>query len=125
MQYKGVLTKMKTQLGTPIQYFLQLENDEIHVNELINHEFQLKFEGYQCLNCLKKKKIYRQGHCYDCFYESPHVGDWVIRPELSKAHLGIEDRNLEFEKEAQLQPHIVYLALSSDCLLYTSDAADD
>ena len=37
-----------------------------------------------------------------------------MRPELSTAHLGIEDRNLEYEKKAQLQPHIVYLANSSN-----------
>ena len=41
------------------------------------------------------------------------IGDWIIRPELSTAHLGIEDRDLEFEKKIQLQPHIVYLSLSS------------
>ena len=114
MQYQGVLSKMRTEIGSPIQYYLQLEKDEILINDLIHKEIQLTFQGYQCLNCGKKKKIYRQGHCYDCFYESPHVGDWVMRPELSTAHLGIEDRNLEFEKEAQLQPHIVYLALSSE-----------
>ena len=33
---------------------------------------------------------------------------------LSTAHLGKEDRDLEFEKRAQLQPHIVYLANSSN-----------
>lgn len=37
-----------------------------------------------------------------------------MRPELSKAHLGVEDRDLEFEKKVQLQPHIVYLANSSN-----------
>ena len=37
-----------------------------------------------------------------------------MKPELSKAHLGIEDRDLEYEKEVQLKPHIVYLALSSN-----------
>ena len=37
-----------------------------------------------------------------------------MRPELSKAHLGIEDRDLAYEKQAQLQPHIVYLANSSN-----------
>ena len=37
-----------------------------------------------------------------------------MRPELSTAHLGKEDRDLEFEKQMQLQPHIVYLANSSN-----------
>lgn len=45
---------------------------------------------------------------------SASVGDWIMRPELSTAHLGIEDRDLAYEKRVQLQPHIVYLALSSD-----------
>ena len=37
-----------------------------------------------------------------------------MRPELSKAHLGEEDRDLAYEKSVQLQPHIVYLANSSN-----------
>jgi hypothetical protein len=37
-----------------------------------------------------------------------------MKPELSTAHLGKEDRDLAFEKEMQLKPHIVYLANSSD-----------
>ena len=36
-----------------------------------------------------------------------------MRPELSQAHLDIEDRDLAYEKKVQLQPHIVYLAVSS------------
>ena len=34
----------------------------------------------------------------------------MVRPELSTAHLGIADRDLEFERALQLQPHSVYLA---------------
>lgn len=37
-----------------------------------------------------------------------------MRPELSTAHLDKEDRDLEYEKKVQLQPHIVYLANSSN-----------
>lgn len=37
-----------------------------------------------------------------------------MKPELSTAHLGKEDRDLEYEKRVQLQPHIVYLANSSN-----------
>jgi hypothetical protein len=84
------------------------------VNQLIGKEISISFEGYQCLNCGKQKKIFRQGHCYDCFMNSASVGDWIMRPELSTAHLDIEDRDLAYEKRVQLQPHIVYLALSSE-----------
>ncbi|MEE9349330.1 MAG: DUF2797 domain-containing protein [Flavobacteriaceae bacterium] len=114
MQFKGVLTKMITEHTSPIQYYLELEDDFINVNQLIDKQIEISFEKYQCLTCQKNKKIFRQGNCYDCFYKSPNVGEWIINPELSKAHLGIEDRDLDYEKRVQLQPHIVYLALSSN-----------
>ena len=61
-----------------------------------------------------EKEIYRQGFCKNCFFDIPSAGDWIMRPELSKAHLGIEDRNLDYETSVQLTPHIVYLANSSN-----------
>ena len=114
MQYEGVLTKMQTEYGNPIQYYLVFENSFINVNQLLDKNIVIDFVGYQCLNCNKKKTIYRQGFCYECFYSSAAVGDWIMKPELSTAHLGIEDRDLAYEEKVQLQPHIVYLALSSE-----------
>lgn len=114
MQYEGVLTKMQTEFGSPIQYYLVFENSFLNVNQLLGKELEINFQGFQCLNCGKKKKIYRMGFCYDCFYSSPQAGDWIMRPELSTAHLGIADRDLDYETKVQVQPHIVYLASSSD-----------
>lgn len=114
MTYEGVLTKMQTEFGNPIQYYLVFENSFLNINQLLNKELEITFQGYQCLNCGKKKKIFRQGFCYDCFMSSAAAGDWIMKPELSTAHLDIEDRDLEYEKRVQLQPHIVYLALSSE-----------
>jgi len=114
MTYEGVLTKMQTELANPIQYYLVFENSFLSLNQLIGKSMAIQFLGYQCLNCGKKKKIFRQGFCYDCFMSSAAAGDWIMRPELSTAHLDIEDRDLEYEKKVQLQPHIVYLALSSE-----------
>jgi hypothetical protein len=114
MTYEGVLTKMQTEIGNPIQYYLVFDNSFLNLNQLLDKEFEITFSGYQCLSCGKKKKIFRQGFCYDCFMSSPAVGDWIMKPELSTAHLAIEDRDLVYEKKVQLQPHIVYLALSSD-----------
>jgi hypothetical protein len=114
MTYEGVLSKMQTEFGNPIQYYLVFENSFLNMNQLLNKELEINFLGYQCLNCGKKKKIFRQGFCYDCFYSSPAVGDWIMKPELSTAHLGIADRDLDYEQNVQLQPHIVYLALSSE-----------
>lgn len=114
MIYEGVLTKMQTEIGNPIQYYLVFENSFLNVNQLIGKETEIVFQGYKCLNCGKQKKIFRQGFCYDCFMTSPAVGDWIMKPELSTAHLDIEDRDLVYEKKVQLQPHVVYLALSSE-----------
>jgi len=114
MQYQTILKKMKTELNDEVQYYLDVENDFLNLNQLINRDIEISFDGYQCLCCGLEKKIFRQGFCYDCFYNSAQVGDWIMKPELSKAHLGIEDRDLAYEKQVQLKPHIVYLALSSN-----------
>lgn len=114
MTNTGVLIKMETEIGDPIRYALTLNDVTISMNDLLGQTLNIRFEGYQCLSCGKQKKIYRQGNCYDCFYSRPEVGDWIMRPELSTAHLGIEDRDLAYEMEVQLKPHIVYLALSSN-----------
>ena len=105
---------MQTEFGNPIQYYLVFENSFLNLNQVLNKSITIELTGYQCLNCGKNKKIYRQGFCYDCFYSSPAVGDWIMKPELSTAHLGIADRDLDYETRVQLQPHIVYLALSSE-----------
>ncbi|ADV49418.1 DUF2797 domain-containing protein [Cellulophaga sp. E16_2] len=114
MQYEGVLRKMQTEIGQPIQYYMVFENDFLNVNQILNKEISINFIKYQCLNCGLDKPIYRQGFCKSCFFDIPSAGDWIMRPELSTAHLDKEDRDLAYEKKVQLQPHIVYLANSSN-----------
>lgn len=114
MFYQGVLTKMESEFSKPIQYYLVFENDFINMNQLLNRTITMEFVKYQCLNCGLDKPIFRQGFDKQCFYEVPQAADWVMRPELSMAHLDKEDRDLEYEKKVQLQPHIVYLANSSN-----------
>jgi hypothetical protein len=90
------------------------EDNYLNVNQILNKEITLDFIKFQCLNCGKDLPIFRQGFCKSCFFETPSAGDWIMRPELSTAHLGKEDRDLDYEKKVQLQPHIVYLANSSN-----------
>ncbi|MEJ2112913.1 MAG: DUF2797 domain-containing protein, partial [Flavobacteriaceae bacterium] len=94
--------------------YLVFENDFINVNQLLEKTINIEFVKYQCLNCGLNKPIYRQGFCKSCFFDIPQAADWIMRPELSTAHLTKEDRDLEYEKKVQLQPHIVYLANSSN-----------
>jgi len=114
MLYEGVLRKMQSEMGNPIQYYLIFKEDFLNVNQVLDKELQLRFIKYQCLNCGEDKPVFRQGFCQTCFFETPAAGDWIMRPELSTAHLDKEDRDLEYEKKVQLQAHIVYLANSSN-----------
>ena len=114
MVYHGVLTKMQTEFLEPIQYYLVFKNDFLHINQLLNKTFTITLIGHECLSCGLDREIYRQGFCKSCFFDKPIAGDWIMRPELSTAHLGVADRDLEYEKSVQLQPHIVYLANSSN-----------
>lgn len=114
MTYQGVLTKMATEFVSPIQYYLIFENDFLNINQLLGKQITMQFVKYQCLNCGLNKPIYRQGFDKQCFFDTARAGDWIMRPELSTAHLDKEDRDLEYEKKVQLQPHIVYLANSSN-----------
>lgn len=114
MRYEGVLTKMKTELQKEVQYYLIFETDFLHLNQILDKTISINFLRYQCLNCKLQKKIFAQGFCYSCFTSIPQSGNWIMNPELSTAHLGIEDRDLDYEKQVQLKPHVVYLANSSN-----------
>ena len=114
MQYHGVLRKMTTELLDVVQYYLNFENDFLNINQLIEKKLSFSFDKYECLSCGLDLEIFRQGFCKKCFFESAQAGDWIMHPEKSTAHLDIADRDLDYEKKVQLQPHIVYLAQSSN-----------
>jgi len=99
MLYQGVLRKMQTELGSPIQYFLVFENDFINFNQALNKTLKLEFIKFQCLSCGNNRPIYRQGFCKSCFFETPSAGDWIMRPELSTAHL---DKEVGVTRKAQV-----------------------
>ncbi|MFQ3368976.1 MAG: hypothetical protein ACI8PF_000257 [Flavobacteriaceae bacterium] len=110
MKFQGVIRKMQSEFKSPIKYYLEFKDNFICLNDLLDKEVSIKFLHYFCLSCEKEKEIFRQGYCKNCFFEQAQAGDWIIKPELSTAHLNIEDRDLDYEKRVQLQPHIVYLA---------------
>ena len=114
MIFSGQILKMSSQLAEPIQYFLNLNDDLISMNQIFGKELRIKHIGYQCVNCGSDEKIYRMGFCKKCFFESPYASDTIIRPELSTAHLGVAERDLEVEKSLQLVPHVVYLSYTGD-----------
>jgi hypothetical protein len=105
---------MQTELQEEVQYYLVFKDQFVHVNQLLDQQLTIQHIANECLNCGLDKKIWRQGYCYDCFTNIPQAGEWIMKPELSTAHLDQEDRDLAYEKKVQLKPHIVYLANSSN-----------
>jgi len=115
MEYTGQIRKMHTQLESEVQYHLPIGENLVGLNELIGREISLTYQNrIECVKCGNKTvKSFNQGFCYPCFKDAPESADWVIHPELSKAHLGIEDRDLAYEESVQLKTHVVYLSLTS------------
>lgn len=115
MQIEGNILKMRTELAHPVKYYLPVGNIELHLNDLIGRHIKLEYSGrINCISCGKQTRTsFGQGFCYNCLQTSPEASESVLRPELSKAHLGIA-RDVEWAKEHDLIEHYVYLAASSD-----------
>ena len=113
MQFEGQIRKMMTENENPIKYYWNFKNDFIVMNQLLGKKIKISFDHYECLGCGLDKEIYQMGYCKNCFFTLPEANPSIISPELSTAHLGIAQRDLEWEQKFELQPHIVYLANSS------------
>ena len=115
MKYAGNLIKMKTVYDDPIRYYLPVGDSEVFMNELIGSEISLRFTGQiNCISCGKQTKTsFGQGFCYNCLQTAPEASETIMRPELSKAHLGIA-RDIDWAREHDLIEHFVYLAVSHE-----------
>lgn len=111
---EGHLRKMKVSLEEPVKYELRLDAVLVDLSPMVGSAVELKFTGkIQCVSCGRSiRKTYGDGFCFPCFKDGPESAECVIRPELCRAHLG-EGRDVAWERENHLQPHVVYLAISS------------
>lgn len=114
MEFQFTLAKMPTWQDDQriAQYLFDTGTDLIKVNPLLGKQITIEFlNELQCQSCGNNfQELFRMGFCKNCFFTSPQAGESIIRPELSRAHEGIENRDLAFEQAYQLQEHIVYLA---------------
>jgi hypothetical protein len=114
MEKSGVIRKMRTELASPIQYFLPINTDEIALTPLVGSTIELSFTGtIHCPSCKKKIKKLYGGYCFDCLNEAPEAAECIMKPELCEAHLG-KGRDVAWEERNHNTPHYVYFALSSD-----------
>lgn len=122
MKIIGNLRKLETELvGTEAQYALKIKDileplPMLPLNELIGETISISFEGYynSVISGTKMKKPFGEGLTYQEFMDSPQASPSIMRPELSQIHLGIALRDYDWEVEHHLQPHFVYIALTSD-----------
>ena len=115
MELEGNIRKMRTELANPVNYFLPIGENEVKMNTLIGKKISLSFTGQiNCISCGKiTKTSFNQGFCYNCLQTAPEASESIVRPELSKSHLGIA-RDMEWAQKHDLIDHYVYLALSND-----------
>lgn len=115
MLFSGTIIKMRSEFADTVQYFLQVGENELPMNPLIGKNIQLTFTGQiNCIACGKKTKTsFAQGFCYSCLQTAPEASETIMRPELSKAHLGIA-RDMDWAREHDLIDHYVYLAVSGE-----------
>lgn len=115
MRHLGVLHKMATSFVHPVQYYLKFGDEKVLMNDLIGRELTLKWTGnIYCTVCGRKtKKSFGEGLCYPCFISAPESSECIIHPELCLAHEH-QGRDPEWEERNHNQPHIVYLALTSE-----------
>ena len=112
--FRDTLKKMHTELHDEVNYTLDIHGIDHKMNGYIGKEIKIEWSGIVICQCGKKSdKFYRSGYCYKCFWESPLASQSIFKPELCTAHLGVEERDLKWEKEFQIAPHYVYLANSS------------
>ena len=115
MQYSGNILKMETEFTSPVTYYLPIGEKKVLLNDILGKEITLNYKGR--INCIVCGKITRtshnQGFCYSCLQAAPEAGESVLRPELSRAHLGIA-RDMEWAQKNDLVDHFVYLSLTSN-----------
>jgi hypothetical protein len=115
MIQSGNIIKMRTELANPVDYYLSVGADEVHLNPLVGKEIKLSFNGQiNCISCGKQTKTsFGQGFCYTCMQTSPETSESILRPELSKSHFGIA-RDMDWAIQHDLIDHYVYLAHTGD-----------
>jgi len=114
MLHTGPIIKMRTELHSPIQYKLPIGEDLLPMNQFIGKYVRFKWlKEILCILCERKtNKSFAQGFCYPCFINSPETSECILRPELCEAQLG-NARDMDWAEKHCLQPHFVYLAVSS------------
>lgn len=115
MKVTGQLRELTHEYKNPIQYYIQLNEDYIHLNPFLGKNVSIRFlNEIHCIHCGRKiKKTYNNGSCYPCFINLPQNDLCIVKPSLCHFDQGT-CRDESFGLSQCMIPHYVYLALSSD-----------
>lgn len=111
---RGILKKMFTELGSPVQYQLPIGDDAFPLNQCIGEKLSLKYTGnIACIHCSRQsKKSFGQGYCYPCFKKLARCDMCIVKPEQCHYAQGT-CREPEWGEQHCFRHHYVYLANSS------------
>ena len=87
---------MQTDIGTQVNY-LDLNQHFLVMNQCIANR-SISHLAVIAVWVVAQQHLFFARFCKRCFFESPRQ-NWIMRPELSTAHLDIEDRDLAYEKK--------------------------
>ncbi|GBF10177.1 DUF2797 domain-containing protein [Tepidibacillus infernus] len=115
MKVSGELRELVHKVEEPVQYFLQINEENIHLNPYIGKQMKLSYQNeIHCIHCGRKiKKSYNNGSCYPCFVKLPQNDLCIVKPHECHFDQGT-CRDESFAEDHCMVPHYVYLALSSD-----------
>lgn len=114
MKVSGNILKMKSRLADPVEYFLPIGDQLVPLNAYLGKNISMTFSGdIHCIATGEKiKKSYNQGYSYKSFLTLPECDICIVKPELCHYQKGT-CRDPKWGEENCLQPHVLYLAVSS------------
>lgn len=114
MKVSGNIKKMQVNLAAPVEYALPVGDRRVPLNEHIGKTLSMVFSGQiVCVACGRKtNKSFSQGYCFPCMRSLAECDLCILRPEQCHYAEGT-CRDEQWAKDHCMQPHIVYLAVSS------------
>lgn len=111
---QGQISKMKTELQSPVQYHLAMGTQRLAMNPLIGREILLAYTSeIHCTHCGRAtKKSFAQGYCYPCMTSLAQCDSCIMSPE--KCHYAAGTcREPDWAQTHCMVDHIVYLSNAS------------
>lgn len=111
----GHIQKMRTELESPVQYYLPLDENEVHLNPYLGKQITMEFQGQiHCRSCGRKtSKSFSQGYCFPCMKKLACCDLCIMKPETCHYFEGT-CREPEWGKKNCFTPHYVYLSNTSN-----------